>query len=153
LESSALLRVPDSEESYSPFWSPDGREVAFAAGQHLKRIDLAAGSTQIVCKIPSVFLGGTWSPRGVLLFSAGGQLWTVPVTGGEPKAVEKPDAMRGFEPRILPDGQHYVFTGSAAGSPGVRNVYLASLDSRSRASSSQTATPRGMSRPRGTCCS
>jgi hypothetical protein len=128
LDSLALDRVRDSEDGYAPFWSPDGREIVFAAGSELKRADLAAGSVQSVGRIENVLLGGTWSPGGVLLFAAGGRLWTMPAAGGEAKARGGAGALR-TEPRFLPDGNHFVFSQADAAAPARRDVYVGSLHS------------------------
>ena len=49
----------------SPFWSPDGRSVAFYADGFLKRLDLDGGLVRTLAKA-TVGLGGTWSRDGVI---------------------------------------------------------------------------------------
>src|SRR5207245_6983848 len=51
----------------SPFWSPDGRSVAFYADGFLKRLDLDGGLVRTLTKA-MVGVGGTWSRAGVILF-------------------------------------------------------------------------------------
>ena len=50
-----------------PFWSPDGRSVAFYADGFLKRLDLDGGLVRTLAKA-TVGVGGTWSRDGVILF-------------------------------------------------------------------------------------
>src|SRR5215467_13658564 len=38
--------LPGTEEAVHPFWSPDGRSLAFATQFHLKRIDVAGGAAR-----------------------------------------------------------------------------------------------------------
>jgi WD40-like Beta Propeller Repeat len=48
-----------------PFWSPDGKSVAFFADQQLKRLDLAGGPPMTLAQAPDA-RGGTWSGDTIL---------------------------------------------------------------------------------------
>jgi Tol biopolymer transport system component len=104
--------VPESDQALAPFWSPDGRTVAFAAGGVLKKAPAEGGPARTLCAIKpaSVFLGGTWSPTGsiVVALAPAQGLFEVSAEGGELKPLLKPDPAQGvFDfhgPSFLPDG-------------------------------------------------
>ena len=60
---------PGTDFAAHPFWSPDGRSVAFFADQRLKRLDVDGGAVQPLARV-GVGLGGTWTADGQILFSA-----------------------------------------------------------------------------------
>ncbi len=135
------LRPLDSVEAHplngtegvngTPFWSPDSRQIVFAAGGKLKKIDSAGGSAQVLCDAVRVF-GGFWTPDGKIVFSAspGGppDLFEVPEAGGTPTPLPGVDRsvreLRAF-PVLLPDGRHFVYMRQPAGA--IPAAYLVSL--------------------------
>jgi serine/threonine protein kinase/Tol biopolymer transport system component len=137
--------VEGTEGVTFPFWSPDGRFVAFfdesAPPLKLKKID-GGGPPVTLCEVPRQYAtGATWSKDDVILFGAGpaGEILRVPAAGGTPTPVTKLDAERGeiahWAPTFLPDGRHFLYlsVGSKTGGPLVSNgVYVASLDSTER---------------------
>ena len=52
--------LAETEGASFPFWSPDGKAVAFFADGKLKRLDIAGGPAQIICDAPAA-RGGTWN--------------------------------------------------------------------------------------------
>ena len=70
-------RLEDTQGAHLPFWSPDGKAVAFFADGALKRASLD-GHTEAIC--PFMGYGGTWNAEGTIVFSAGfpGVLMRVP---------------------------------------------------------------------------
>jgi Tol biopolymer transport system component len=77
-----LTGTEGAESSY-PFWSPDGRAIAFSADGRLKRIELSGGPAVTVAAA-SVFRGGSWSPRGVILLApnSDGPIRQITAAGG-----------------------------------------------------------------------
>jgi len=81
-------RLPGTEGGLSPFWSPDGRYVAFAVGAQLKKVDTAGGPPETLCTIPNSAVGsGSWNRDGVIVFGSwgggsGGPIWRVSQAGG-----------------------------------------------------------------------
>ena len=134
LESLTPRLLAGTEGADIPFWSPDGRFLAFAAGDELRKLNLADGTVQRVCTLPLQGAGGEWDEDGTILFSSGGgggHLFTVAATGGEPKPLLVPDAKRGETgfvlPRLLPGGRRLLFNALGEGE-GVFGAHVASLD-------------------------
>jgi eukaryotic-like serine/threonine-protein kinase len=118
-DSDALEPRPLSgtEGGEHPFWSPDGRDVGFFAGDRLKRVAVAGGPPQTVCDAPAG-RGGTWSPDDTIVFSSGssggrGVLSRVPARGGTPIAITRLESgTKDFShrwPWFLPGGKHLLF--------------------------------------------
>lgn len=117
--------LPSTENAHYPFWSPDSRQIGFFSESHLKKIALAGGPP--VSLAPADFgKGGSWSPKGQIVFapSATGPLFVVPSAGGEAKpvtALVEATADAGHRlPRFLPDGEHFLFVARQANGAEVR---------------------------------
>ena len=96
-----------------PFWSADGRAVAFYAGSALKRIDSTGGAVQTIAE-GAVARGGAWGPDGTIIFGGAGGLARVAETGGTVTPVAASDAARGLGrpvwPTFLPDGRRFLYS-------------------------------------------
>ena len=57
LETLDWRQLPGTEGGTSPFWSPDSRFLAFAAGNQVKKIDVSGGPPQTLCTVPIVAAG------------------------------------------------------------------------------------------------
>jgi Tol biopolymer transport system component len=125
-----------TEGAATLFWSPDGRFLAFAAGNKLKTIDAAGNSSPVVLCESLAALPGSWNRDGVILFTpTGGPLFRVSSAGGKPSPVTSLDTKLGETahtyPYFLPDGRHFLYLAQASG--GVpHGVYIGSLDSTER---------------------
>jgi Tol biopolymer transport system component/tRNA A-37 threonylcarbamoyl transferase component Bud32 len=125
------LHQVEVERPTFPFWSPDGKNLGFFSAGKMKKVALAGGPVQVLCDAPEG-RGGSWSSRGVIIFTPNifEPLYKVPEGGGTP--VKLTDAKPGWthrNPYFLPDGDHFLFVSrevvKAAGSGGA--VFGASL--------------------------
>jgi predicted Ser/Thr protein kinase len=64
LEAATAWLLPGTEGAGNPFWSPDSKSIAFAAGGELKRFDLSRETASKICEIAGVFWGGAWAVDG-----------------------------------------------------------------------------------------
>jgi serine/threonine protein kinase/Tol biopolymer transport system component len=133
-----------TENSSSPFWSPDNRWIGFFADGALKKININGGPVQTLCAAPLDNGTGTWSRGGIILF--GGErsgdeamagLHKVSESGGKVAQVAKPDKSIGETwytwPHFLPDGRHFLYLASDQRSKGT-TLYAGSLDSTDKRS-------------------
>jgi eukaryotic-like serine/threonine-protein kinase len=115
--------VPGTDGATSAFWSPDGRSLAFFAGDKLKRIDLHGGTAVPVCDVPANVSFGTWSSGGAILFASfvGDAIFSVSSAGGIPEAIVTADRSRGETvvwPSFLPDGKRFLYLSQRPNSTG-----------------------------------
>ncbi|MFN2385493.1 MAG: protein kinase [Thermoanaerobaculia bacterium] len=128
-------RLPGTEDSADPFWSPDGRQIGFFSRGKLKRISVDGGAVQTLADADRH--GASWGRAGTIVYcqAFGSALQRVAATGGSPGPATTLDASRQEVmhawPKFLPDGKHFVFYARSA-DPAKSAIFLASLDSTER---------------------
>ncbi|MBZ5626854.1 MAG: serine/threonine-protein kinase [Acidobacteriia bacterium] len=137
LDSLEARLLPGTENASHPFWSPDGRHLAFFTTASLKKIDVSGGPAQTLCSVGYVH-GGTWNRDGVILVSGGvgGGLARVS-QAGDLATVTTPDPNHGElwhgYPQFLPDGQHFLYF-AFAGTDARSGIYLGTLEGKEKKS-------------------
>jgi Tol biopolymer transport system component/predicted Ser/Thr protein kinase len=133
--------LPGTERAYAPFWSPDGRFLAFFAEGKLKKIEASGGPPQILTSLTgtigagTVGRGGTWNREGVIVFAPnpGGPLVRILDTGGAIAPVTKLDASRQENshrwPVFLPDGRRFFYFARSRQKEN-HAIFVGSLDSK-----------------------
>jgi Tol biopolymer transport system component len=138
LGSHGARSLPGTEGASYPFWSADGRSLAFFADAQLKKLEVSGGPVQTICDAPSG-RGGTWNKEGVIVLApettAG--LFRVPASGGTPTRISDFDKSRGEGslrwPAFLPDGKHFLYlAANFTGRKETNAIFVGSLDSNEK---------------------
>jgi serine/threonine protein kinase len=108
--------IPATEGASSPFFSPDGRSIAFFVPGKLKRVELSGGAAVSICDIPPAGgMSGTWSRSGEILYAGVHMkaIYRVSAAGGTPAEAIRLDPARGEArivwPSFLPDGKRFLY--------------------------------------------
>lgn len=135
---SAALPLEDTEEARHPFFSPDGRRVAFFSETELRVLDLESRGITRLCDATPESTGGAWGDDGFLYFTPdpASPVYRVPASGGEPEPVTELDAAREERahlwPEVLPGSATLIYNAMTdAGLTGSRLV-AQSLDGGGR---------------------
>jgi eukaryotic-like serine/threonine-protein kinase len=114
LNSFEARAVAGSSGARQPFFSPDGKWVAFFAQGQLQKAEVAGGAPIRLAEAAYPF-GGTWNEDNTIIYdgSASG-LMRIPASGGTPESLTKSDgAAKGYNhvyPEALPGGRSILFT-------------------------------------------
>jgi serine/threonine protein kinase len=117
LDSPDLRPLPGTEGAIAPFFSPDGRWIAFSK-DGLHKVSLDGGAPVKIA--PAVFGSGAWSPEGEIYFtpSYNTGLFKVAAAGGTPQQLTRADPAQGelnhSYPELLPGGRALLFTSHRA---------------------------------------
>ena len=114
------IALAGTDGARGPFFSPDGKWVAYWAGARLWKVPVDGGTPVTLCDAPDL-LGGSWGDDGTIVAALGTSgLWRVPSTGGTPVRIEGiPEGAR--FPHVLPGAAGVLFGAGApaAGPPRV----------------------------------
>jgi eukaryotic-like serine/threonine-protein kinase len=142
--------VSGTENAVHPFWSPDGRSLAFVRDRMLWRTDVAGGMPQELSAVSGAW-HGSWGSSGQILFTSSG-VQRIPAEGGKTTLAVTLDDRNGESaagfPAFLPDGRRFLVR---IEKDGRSQIHLASLDSSDRtmliddvrSAPLVTTTPRG----------
>jgi serine/threonine-protein kinase len=126
LEDLQATPLSGTDGARNPFFSPDGRWIAFVTEGKLKKVAVTGGGAVTLSEGTGPALGttgGNWAPDGSIVFAqdAGTSipLMRVPAAGGTPELLlgeaAPGDSMRW--PQVLPSGKAVVYTIATIDSP------------------------------------
>jgi len=149
LASAETREVSDTSGAYYPFWSPDGREIAFFGDGKLKRVAADGGPVQVICDAADA-RGGSWGSSGIIIIAATrlSPILRVPADGGTPVAIAegKPSSVPAEVvshrwPNFLPDGEHFLYVNAPNGScTELNELHFASIDGKQDVSLRRTCS-------------
>jgi eukaryotic-like serine/threonine-protein kinase len=136
LGNSVATKLDGTENAAFPFWSVDGKFIAFFANGKLRKIPAAGGPVTVLADAPGG-RGGAWGPENIIIYTPDfrDSLWKINANGGTPERLTKLDPSRHTThrwPSFLPDGKHFLFfaTNHSGTSPDQNGIYVGSTDSR-----------------------
>ena len=132
LDQSEVKPLPGTENGIRPFFSPDGRWIAYftGIGGQLKKLALAGGAPITLCEDATSY-GGSWGDDDRIVFSSGGNiLKQVAASGGKCEVLSAPDLQSGEVtrrwPQVLP-GSHAILV-TIGSTESYDNARIAVLD-------------------------
>jgi serine/threonine-protein kinase len=136
LDQNKAKELPGTEKAEAPFFSPDGRWLAFFAGDKLLKIPTAGGKVTNLCDAPlGAVGGGSWGEDGYIVAAINYVLSLVPTTGGTPKPLTELGQGEIVHrwPQFLDGGKSVIFTSysSMSGLDGA-NIEVIHLKNRQR---------------------
>jgi Tol biopolymer transport system component len=139
--STKVTPLPGTQGASFPFWSPDNAYVGFFANGKLQKTAVAGGTPQVLATALTG-RGGSWSSKGVIIYSEDAQS---PISRINSDGTGKADVTQGIRslskdashrwPLFLPDGDHFLFwAGNFSNLPDDRSsgIYVTSLEGKER---------------------
>ena len=113
LDQPKAIELAGTEGAYAPFFSPDGKWIAFFTAGKLKKISVDGGAVIALCEAPSA-RGGAWGEDHTIAaaLSTKGGLMRIPDAGGTPQTLTETSQGEFTHrwPQILPGGKAVLFT-------------------------------------------
>lgn len=128
MDATESIPIPGTQGTgvLTPFFSPDGRWVAFFSVEthELKRIPVDGGVAVTICQSPAEGVlvpgsngsptgnfGASWTVDNQILFATSKGVFRVSANGGTPRRIVEPKAGETVHgPQMLPDGDHLLLT-------------------------------------------
>ena len=136
LDTGKVRVLPGTEGARQPFWSPNGRAIAFFASGRLKIADMSGGAPTTIATVGENAVGGSWQRDDLIVFAPWlSGLFAVSASGGATRPISTlaPEGQESSHrwPEFLPDGRHFLYVVTSA-NPSRAGTYVGSLDSHER---------------------
>jgi Tol biopolymer transport system component len=95
LDELAARPIPGTENAWGPFFSPDGRSIAYFESGRLLRVATEGGAPVVVSEVDGDFIGvGDWGRHNEIVYATPTSegthgLYRVPASGGKPRLIAK----------------------------------------------------------------
>ena len=131
IDGSESVELPGTAGERGPFFSPDGRHVAFLAGKRLLKTRVDGGEPTVICDATEL-LGASWGDDGsiVAAVTATG-LVRVSSNGGTPQPIAGAPVGARW-PQVLPGSKAVLYTAGQPGPGALRIDVLAFADATAR---------------------
>ncbi len=94
LDKTDIIPIAGTEGAYYPFFSPDGKWIAYGLGDKIKKIMLPDGSPIDIVPVNNPLRGGAvWTESDEIIFSTNSAIYKVHSRGGNPELISS----RGFD--------------------------------------------------------
>jgi serine/threonine-protein kinase len=103
-----------TEGGEQPFFSPDGKWIAYFANHQMKKVAVTGGPPTVLAELPGgLAYGGSWVPDGRIVVSRGNTLVLIPPGGGALSPLSAIDTATDrllMNPKVLSDGKTVIVT-------------------------------------------
>jgi serine/threonine-protein kinase len=113
-----------------PFFSPDGRWIAYFArnGRHLQKVAVTGGPASDICEVSGSNSGGDWGAPGIVFADRNRGLFLVSAEGGTARSVIEPDKSSVlFDPVWLPGRRTILYTEAGRVGTGTMDLTVAKV--------------------------
>jgi DNA-binding winged helix-turn-helix (wHTH) protein/Tol biopolymer transport system component len=126
--------LPDTEGASNPFFSPDGKMVAFFRSGRLVATEVTGERQRTIAPVGGAPAGGSWGADDVIVFAEWMTgLFAVPASGGPVSPLTRLDHtaldVAHAWPQFLPDGRRFLYQVVSPDNTRA-GVYVSSLDAR-----------------------
>ena len=128
LDTNAPRVLAGTEGALNPFWSPDGKSIAFSVdNKRLRKVSVGGGTPETIAE--TRIDGGSWGSDGNILIGTTRGIERISAAGGTSEVIVAARNRTLGWPKFLPDGRRFLFT-SVRGATTPDGLYAASLDDR-----------------------
>ena len=117
--------IPDTEGAQMPFFSPDGKWVAFFAEGQLRKVTADGGQVALITQAQTP-RGGWWGDDNTIVFTLPRAVLRVPASGGQavPLFTLVDGESAPVSPQLLPGGGAVLYSETYSADPGVGTVVV-----------------------------
>jgi DNA-binding SARP family transcriptional activator len=114
LDQLASAVIPNTRAAYMPFFSPDGKWLAFVADGAIRKVPATGGPAITICAVEATVYGASWGANDVIVFATPAGIWRVAATRGTPpRLIASADTLHAIYyrwPEVLPEGKAAILT-------------------------------------------